>query len=504
MTPATQDVLQWKLSELLAGLPSLELDQEVAITGLALDSKAVEPGDLFLAIPGNRTHGLEYVDEAINRGAVAVLWQPNGDAHSLRLHASVPSVQVPDLNRRIGTLAARFYRQPSSKLTVIGITGTDGKTSVSQFVAQALDQSAERCAVIGTLGYGLYGQTAVQSHTTPDAIRLQKELAAVYAQGATAVLIEVSSHALEQFRVAGTAFDIAVFTNLSRDHFDYHRTLEAYAAAKRRLFYMPGLRYAVLNLEDEYGRELYQELRPSVDLLGYSTDPRWSAQTKAVVATRVDVRPCGLRLQVATPWGEGELRNRLLGRFNASNLLAAVAILLALDVPFGDALSRLAKTRTVPGRMEALGGAGKPLVVVDYAHTPAALEHVLIALREHCEGRLLCVFGCGGDRDPGKRPLMGRVAEEYADAVIITDDNPRTESPRLIAHDILSGLTKPAAARVVHDRRQAIALAVTESKPEDAVLIAGKGHEEFQLIGATRQPLSDRQQVLTHLNGYAL
>lgn len=484
----------WRLSHLLTGLAAVEPTADVYITGLALDSREVQPGDLFLAVPGTRGHGLAHVGEALGRGAAAVAWQPESGLQPTGRLADTPLVVVEGLAQCLGVIADRFFGHPSRAMTVVGITGTDGKTSVSQFIAHALDEPGHRCGVIGTLGYGLYGSLQPGLHTTPDAIRLQAELSTLRAQGAQAVAMEASSHALEQGRVNGTAFDVAVLTNLSWDHLDYHGTEAAYAAAKRKLFHAPGLHSAVLNLDDAFGQSLVRELLDAMTVLGYSISQR-ATPAQAVIATRIEVTPAGLDIAVGTPWGRGEVSTRLLGRFNAANLLAALAVLLQLDVPLDRALVRLGDVRTVPGRMEPFGGGHKPLVVVDYAHTPAALEHVLVALREHCRGRLWCVFGCGGDRDKGKRPMMGRAAERYADEIILTEDNPRTESPPAIVKDILAGLSDRSAANVVHDRSDAIALAIAQARSGDVVLVAGKGHEQVQIVGNERIPFSDRDYV---------
>jgi UDP-N-acetylmuramoyl-L-alanyl-D-glutamate--2,6-diaminopimelate ligase len=370
---------------------------------------------------------------------------------------------------------------------------------VTQFAAQALDRAGSRCGVLGTLGYGLYGELRPGTHTTPDPIRLQGALAELRDQGARVVAMEASSHALYQGRSHGTDFHVAVLTNLSRDHLDYHGSVQAYASAKRRLFETPGLRHAVLNLDDAFGRGLQQRLAAGVQVLGYSLSPQTKAPIEALVATRLELRPGGLRIGVDTPWGRGELSTSLLGRFNAANLLAALGVLLALDMPLDEALARLGHTRVVAGRMEPFGGGDRPLVVVDYAHTPAALEQVLTALRAHCPGRLWCVFGCGGERDTGKRPLMGRTAQRHSNGVIVTDDNPRGEDPEAIVRDILAGMDAPVA--VILDRGEAIRQAITSARAGDVVLVAGKGHEQLQLVADGRLPFSDRQCVSEALYG---
>ncbi|WJW75013.1 UDP-N-acetylmuramoyl-L-alanyl-D-glutamate--2,6-diaminopimelate ligase [Thiohalobacter sp. IOR34] len=488
-----------RLGELLQGLAEVPPAVDLEIRGLALDSRRLAPGDLFLALSGTRQHGLEFAAEAQVAGAAAVAWEPDADldagAPVLR-ELGLPAVAVPELGARLGEIASRFHGRPSEALFLVGVTGTDGKTSCSHFIAQALHQVGAPCGLIGTLGYGLYGALEPGAHTTPDAVTLQAELAAIRDRGATAAVMEVSSHALAQARTGAVAFDVAVLTHLGRDHLDYHGSLEAYAAAKRRLFESPGLGAAVLNADDALGRELLAGLPGDAEPVAYGLGPlarqgggRW-LQAEALRATGM-----GLEIEIRSSWGEGTLASRLLGRFNASNLLAALGVLLLRGLDFDTALERLAQVRTVPGRMEAFGGGEQPLVVVDYAHTPRALEAVLGALREHCRGRLWCVFGAGGDRDRGKRPLMGAIAERCADRVLLTDDNPRREDPEQILAEILAGMRAPQAVQVERRRGLAIARALEAAGPGDVVLVAGKGHEDFQLVGDARIPFSDRAEV---------
>ncbi|MDE2089153.1 MAG: UDP-N-acetylmuramoyl-L-alanyl-D-glutamate--2,6-diaminopimelate ligase [Gammaproteobacteria bacterium] len=495
-----QTPLVHRLSDLLAGFAAVDPARDRDVRGLANDSRRVRPGDLFLARAGQRTHGLDFLREALQAGAVAVAWEPLGAAPNGQRSwqppapdPRVPMFGIEGLGGKIGVIADRFYAHPSRALFVIGITGTDGKTSCSQFLAQALSGDLERCGVIGTLGYGLYGQLQAAAHTTPDALTLQSLLADMRDRGVRRVVMEVSSHSLEQERVSGVAFDVAVLTNLTRDHLDYHGDQAAYARAKRRLFETPGLHYAVINADDAFGRELLSALPAEVRAYGYSLDPAGGAQVRSADLRMTDT---GFEMYVVTPWGEGRLRSGLLGRFNAGNLLAALSVLLIMDVPLPEALQRLGRTATVPGRMERFGGGpGRPLVVVDYAHTPEALSQVLQELRRHCTGELWCVFGCGGERDAGKRPLMGAGAERHADRVVVTDDNPRHEDPTQIVIDILLGMRDPDAAYIRRERGQAIAFAIEQARPGDVVLVAGKGHEEYQLIGDRTLSFSDRERV---------
>ncbi|MBT8117592.1 MAG: UDP-N-acetylmuramoyl-L-alanyl-D-glutamate--2,6-diaminopimelate ligase [Gammaproteobacteria bacterium] len=382
----------------------------------------------------------------------------------------------------------------------IGITGTDGKTSCAHFIAQAMDTEDRRCGLIGTLGCGLFGELEKTANTTPDALTMQQSLDGMQQQGARCVVAEVSSHAMDQGRVRGVHFDIAVLTNLSRDHLDYHGNLEAYADAKRKLFHTDGLRYAVINADDRFGAALLDAIPPGVAPVAYRLEnepfrTRFPAQW--VIGRNLQLDDSGMQLDVVTPWGSGHLQCGLLGRFNASNLLAALASLCVAGLPFDEALRRLSATRTVPGRMERFDtGAGHPLVVVDYAHTAGALEAALESLRGHCTGKLWCVLGAGGDRDRGKRPLMGATAERHADRVVLTDDNPRTEDPQRIIEDICAGVRQPDRLHIEHDRGQAISWAMQAAAADDIVLVAGKGHETVQQIGTRMLPFSDRERVM--------
>jgi UDP-N-acetylmuramoyl-L-alanyl-D-glutamate--2,6-diaminopimelate ligase len=406
-------------------------------------------------------------------------------------------VGVAGLSRQLGLIAARFYAEPSRDMTVIGITGTNGKTSCCHYLAQALIEDGGPCGVIGTLGYGPYGALHAGSHTTPDAVTLQGELAVLRDAGIRRVAMEVSSHALDQERTQGVTFAGAIFTNLTHEHLDYHGDLTAYAQAKKKLFLMPGLCYAVINHDDAFGRELLAGLARPIIAVRYGLgDEVRQGDGRYVHGAIVQRDLAGLELQVSSSWGAGRVRSALLGQFNASNLLAVLAMLLLMEIPFDAALARLSRLRAVPGRMERFGGGtGQPLVIVDYAHTPDALMQVLQTLRLHCAGALWCVFGCGGDRDRGKRPLMGAVAERCADHVIVTSDNPRREDPQVIIDQILTGVRQVQAVARVPDRAQAIRQAVTGARGGDIVLVAGKGHEDYQQIGDERLPFSDREQV---------
>ena len=484
------------LRQLLHGLVDEEI-APVAIDAIALDSRQVDRGTLFIALTGSRVRGHDFIDAAIAAGAAAVVYDAAVEVAGAAAKG-VPCIGVAGLSHKAGLIAARFHGEPSRQLFMVGVTGTNGKTSCSHFLAQVLDGEGERCAVIGTLGNGLWGSLHSATHTTPDAVTLQRTLADFLTQGARRVAMEVSSHALEQGRVAGVEFDVAVLTNLSRDHLDYHGDMAAYRAAKSELFRTPGLRYAVLNGDDPFGRQLAGEVADDVEVVLYRLTDAGAiggGGAKQVMGQLLACDQHGLTLAISSPWGSGELRSPLLGRFNASNLLAVLSVLLISGIDFQEALRRLASVENAPGRMEHYSAPGRPLVVIDYAHTPDALEQVLLTLRDHCQGRLWLVFGCGGNRDAGKRPLMGAIAARLADRVVLTDDNPRHEDPQEILDQIRAGMGS-ARQRVIRDRADAIAYAIEQAAANDLVLVAGKGHEDYQQVGGERLPFSDREQVL--------
>ena len=465
-----------------------EAASSVLIRELTLDSRKVRPGDLFLAVPGIAQDGRLHIADAIARGAAAVAYEAEGAAQMRDSAAAL--IAMKGLSGQLSAIAGRFYGEPSRALRMVGVTGTNGKTSVSQLLAQALDLLGERCGIVGTLGSGFYGELVQGQHTTPDPIGVQALLANLKQAGAKAVAMEVSSHGLDQGRVAALEFSVAVFTNLSRDHLDYHGSMEAYGAAKAALFARAGLRCRVLNIDDDFGRELAAVSSES-RLISYSLED----STAYLYCRSADFDDDGVRADIVTPQGEGRLSSALLGRFNLSNLLAVVGALLALDYPLDEILSVIPQLQGPLGRMQRLGGGTQPLVVVDYAHTPDALDKVLEALRQHVDGQLLCLFGCGGDRDRGKRALMAAVAEQGADRVLVTDDNPRTEAPEQIFADIRSGFTDFSKVAMQHGRGAAIAQLIARAKLGDVVLLAGKGHEDYQEINSVRQPFSDLHEA---------
>lgn len=492
---AARHTAGYPLDQLLEGIGTVP--SGVLVTGLAVDSRRVSPGDLFLAVPGSRAHGTDFVAEAIARGASAVAYE-GGISPAV---VGVPAIHVSELRRHIGEIAARFHGYPGQRMRVAAITGTNGKTSTCHYLAQMADGP---CGIVGTLGAGWAGQPDAYTplgHTTPDPLALQAQLASFLANGARRVVLEASSHGLAQHRLNGTPVSLAVFTNLSRDHLDYHADESAYAEAKERLFHTDGLEAAVLNADDPMSWRWQRNLAGNVRVMSYGQGPALPGAEMHLLLERIHPHAQGLTLTVAAEGERHDVTLPLLGRFNAYNLLAALAALIADGVELGEAVERSARVRPVPGRMERFGGAGQPQVVVDYAHTPDALAQALAALAEHRPGggRTLCVFGCGGDRDPGKRPLMGRVAERAAGTLVITSDNPRTEPPERIIEDILKGCEHPERAVVIPDRTEAIRWALTVARPEDQVLVAGKGHEDYQEVDGERRPFSDRAQVANGL-----
>jgi UDP-N-acetylmuramoyl-L-alanyl-D-glutamate--2,6-diaminopimelate ligase len=457
----------------------------------------VRPGSLFLALEGGRAHGLEFAADAAARGASAVLWEPGRGVAVPQLPEGVVSAPVPGLRSVVGRIADRFYEQPSATLRVVGVTGTNGKTTCAYLLAQALERLGTPAAYMGTIGWGRVGRLEEPTHTTPDAVSVHRALAHLRTEGVRVVAMEVSSHALDQGRVDGVRFHTAAFTNLTRDHLDYHGSMQAYGEAKARLFAERDLQEAVVNIGDAFGRELWETVAgrvPSTAIWVGDAAARPAERSLHTDEVRLDLS--GISMRISGSFGEIELSTQLMGRFNAENSLIVLGCLLSLGAPLAEAADALAGCSAPPGRMEVIAPArpAQPLAVIDYAHTPDALAKALGALREHCRGALWCVFGCGGDRDAGKRPLMGAVADELADQIIVTDDNPRTEDPLAIIRAITAGI-RLHAARVIPDRGAAIAAALNDAGGPDVVLIAGKGHEDYQIYGNTRRSFSDRVEA---------
>lgn len=473
-----------RLDQLLEGIapaPALPL------AGLTLDSRKVSPGGMFVALSGRSAHGLAFAGEAQRRGAAGILFEPPAP---IGLELPAMALPVPALRAHLGDIADRYFGSPSQSLRVVGVTGTNGKTSTVQLLAQALTGEGRRAGSIGTLGSGLHGALREGERTTPDVIAVHAALAALRDEGADDVAMEVSSHALDQGRVDAVRFQVAVFTNLTRDHLDYHGDMAAYGAAKARLFAWPGLKSAVVNLDDAFGAQVFAALPAGVEAIGVS---RRDAAGARLRAEAIELSAAGIGFDLAAGVERERVHSRLLGRFNIDNLLAVAGVLTTYGWPLARIAATLAVLEPVAGRMNRLGGDGaQPLVVVDYAHTPDALEQALGSLRGHTAGRLICVFGCGGERDAGKRPQMAAIAQAGADAVIVTDDNPRGEDGDAIVADILEGFADAAAVTVARDRAAAIARAIGMAGPGDTVLIAGKGHEPYQEVRGVRHPFDDR------------
>lgn len=486
-----------RLKDLLEGLAVV--DKDVPINGLSLNSRTVACGDVFVALAGAKQHGLLHAEQAVNNGACAVIFDPAGNGKQLAERiSSVPVVAVENLGSKLGEIAARFYGDPSKSMSVIGITGTNGKTSCSQFLSQLLDD----CGIIGTLGWGEWGKLNKTLNTTPDALAIQQILAELLKDNKRTVAMEVSSHGLEQGRVNGVTFKGAVFTNISRDHLDYHGTMETYVQAKLELLKKPGLAFAVVNLDDAYSAQIIAAVPETVEVLGFSVLGKKAGLTKTVSAENILHKVDGIEFDVRwTTAGMQEVEQvkvPLYGDFNIENVLAVVTVMLAMGTPLLEVAMKLTQLKSVVGRMERFGGETDPMVFVDYAHTPDALDKVLASLRKHCNQALWVVFGCGGNRDTGKRPQMGKIAEHWADHVIVTDDNPRFENGQDIVHDILAGCSS-GRVEVIQNREQAIKKVIAKAAAQDCVVIAGKGHEQYQEINGVQLPFSDRQVVMEAL-----
>jgi UDP-N-acetylmuramoyl-L-alanyl-D-glutamate--2,6-diaminopimelate ligase len=478
----------------------------VVIRNLVSDSRQLKPGDTFLAYAGDKFDARKFIPQAIVAGANAVIWERSN--FSWDPAWQLPNLPVKDLRAKAGYIASHIYGHPSHKLWLVGVTGTNGKTSCCHWFAQAMDVLSKKTAILGTLGDGFSERLIPVANTTPDATLLQHELAKFLRHSAESVAMEVSSHGIEQARLNGAKFSVAVLTNLSRDHLDYHGSMDKYAAAKAKLFFWPGLEHAVLNLDDVFGVELSRQLvNKNTQVIGYGfrqPEKTFHSQDNLRIlrGTNLTANIRGLAFDVEFEKNHARIKLNLSGRFNAANLLAVLATMLASGIQLSDAVRALHRVKPIPGRMEKLGGGDRPIVILDYAHTPDALEKVLVTLREilTTNARLICVFGCGGERDRGKRGLLGEIATRLADEVIITSDNPRSEDPYAIISDIVAG-TK-SAINVEVDRASAIYQAIYGARKGDIVLIAGKGHEDYQEIGGQKFPFSDSkiaQQVLQEL-----
>ncbi|MFI4937757.1 MAG: UDP-N-acetylmuramoyl-L-alanyl-D-glutamate--2,6-diaminopimelate ligase [Candidatus Berkiellales bacterium] len=491
-----------KLQALLQNIVDYSGKQEIDIAGLTLNSERVKANELFIALQGVTSEGQRHIQQAIQNGAKAILCE--GETHSFQGNSSqIPIVKLKNIPLYLDDLAKRFYGEPSKDLSLIGVTGTNGKTTTTFLLAQALNRLGLKTAVLGTLGYGFMNQLAPSYLTTPDPISLQKYLKDLKDQKAKAVVMEVSSHGLEQNRVKQIHFQSAMFTNLTQDHLDYHGNMDAYGRAKQKLFQFPTLERAVINADSAYADKILAVTKRDLPVVLYSLHhsfQKFSSRRSSLFTLSVDkfsLDHKGIKAMVKSSWGNGILRSPLLGEFNLSNLVGVLGELCLQGVPFEDALGALSVAAAPPGRMQRIGGMNDPQIIIDYAHTPDALENALKAARVHCHRRLWCVFGCGGDRDHDKRAKMGDIAGRFADRIVITNDNPRSEKPRQIINDILEGVTIEYSEKVMieEDRQQAIEYALQHALPIDTILIAGKGHENYQIIGEKKLPFNDAECV---------
>lgn len=488
--------------------------QDVEVTDLTLDSRQVQTGSAFFALKGTQDNGQKYINDAIKRGAVAILVEDKTGIET----GSIPVIAIKNLRQQIGEIAANFFEHPSKELKMFGVTGTSGKTSCTHYIAQILNELAVPCGIIGTLGQGLYGQLTETNLTTPDAISLQRILRKLVQQGAKAVAMEVSSHSIDQGRINGMEFDVGIFTNLSQDHLDYHGDMETYAEVKKQFITQAATKQVIINSDDIYGKRWINELSPYKSVFAYSINkPQPTFEkfglagfshedilARFVYAESAHVTMHHIQTQVRSPWGLGELTLPLVGLFNLSNALAVLAALCANGFAFKDVMQQISSLKPVVGRMQILGGHSKPWIVVDYAHKPDALEKVLQTLKLLTKGRLVCVFGCGGERDQSKRPLMAKVAEHYADHIYVTSDNPRHENPEKIAKEILSGFVHRERVIVELDRAKAIQKSIQSAQAGDCVLIAGKGAEHYQILGDKKIHFDDVEQVQINLEKHPI
>jgi len=482
------------LRDLLGGIAEAP---NIEFSGISSDSRVLTPGDVFFALVGESGHGLDYVNEALEAGVQAVIWDSSADVVAPD-HPGVPMIPVVGLTTHIGDIANRYFDVPSKSMKVAGVTGTNGKTTVSFLVAQCMQMLGNSCAYLGTLGFGIGALESDGEMTTPACIDLHEKLAAFRDDGAGHAAIEVSSHALQQDRINGVHFDSAIFTNLSRDHIDYHGSMRAYGETKAQLFLDRDVEHRIICIDTDFGQELADRCGDNVVTVSTRFDRIANGRpfvfVRSVVATEA-----GSNITVHSSWGKFDFRLPLPGNFNVANAISVLGLLLSWDVPIVDACEVLSKASAPPGRMQRVADSVAPAVYVDYAHTPAGLEAALRSLRSHCKKSLWCVFGCGGDRDRGKRPLMGKSAARLADRLVVTNDNPRSELPGNIIADVLRGIADKSGAIAIEDRATAIAYAIDEANDDDIVLIAGKGHENYQLIGDQRLAFSDYDAALANV-----
>lgn len=488
-------------------LPELDLGNaaNIAVCNLCLDSRQIKTGDAFIALVGIKVDGRDFIAKAIELDVTAILVEADKNWQGIDWLGKVPVIAVENLPEKVSEIAGRFFADPSKRIPLIGITGTNGKTTCSLLAAQLMAGLQQKSGVVGTIGYGLVDAKSIApvsqqlglltstGLTTPDPIALQRILAELVNAGASSIAIEVSSHSLQQKRVAGLHFSHAIFTNLTQDHLDYHGDLISYGNAKAQLLLAAGLKTAVINADDDWAKGLASKAPSSVKMMSYST------RTQAdIYAQNIELHPAGTRAHIISPWGEANINSPLLGEFNIGNLLAVIACVCDQGYTLEQLLPLIEKLEPAPGRMQLVAvdqAAQEIQVIVDYAHTPDALENTLHAIHQHKPGRIWTVFGCGGDRDKAKRPQMGKIAERLSDCVIVTNDNPRSEEPSSIAADILRGMNHPSGCLVIADRAQAIDFAIQQAKAGDIVLIAGKGHEDYQIFATQTLPFSDSKHA---------
>ncbi len=475
--------------------PFFGANEDLTFSSITLDSRKVTPGALFIAVNGQKIDGRQFITQAIEKGAKAILCETNEREKHLS-QSKIQGVVVLyyyALKEKLSELAGDFYQHPAEQLTLVGVTGTNGKTTVSQLLAQWSHLLGQKSAVMGTIGNGILGQVTPAKNTTGSPLEIQQTLAQFVQEKVTFCAMEVSSHGLDQYRVEGLNFSAGIFTNLSRDHLDYHGDMENYAKAKKALFQRLTCQHKIINADDEVGASWLEEMPDAVAVSCHKTYA--VKQKQWLKADEIIFNEKGVEIQFSSSWGKGHLQSHLIGLFNVNNLLLAMATLLSLGYALEDLCASAEKLTGVCGRMEMLPRLGLATAIVDYAHTPDALMKALQASRQHCQGDLWCVFGCGGDRDRGKRPLMGHIANQLADHVILTDDNPRTEDPELILQDIEAGMLGPKSWQRIHNRKTAIHSALSQAQAQDIVLIAGKGHEDYQIIGQEVLPFSDQETV---------
>ncbi len=494
-------MLSWNLFDLLSKWTTEQhIYEDVVVTGLSLDSRTTSSGDLFLATKGLQSHGVHFAGQAISKGAVAIAWEPTSNIDQKSVDFGVPCIRVENLHNQLGFIGKRFFSNPSENINLTAITGTDGKTSVSHFVAQSMEQLEIPCGVVGTLGYGVFPNLNSATHTTPDAIKIHELFYDFVENNISHAVIEASSHGLKQGRLKHVDVDTAVFTNLGRDHMDYHDSLEDYGNAKRILFEMSSLKNAIVTIDGEFGNNLANDISQKLNLITCSRNDKKIENTDFLIAKNIIASNGTMEFTVDSSWGEASIQSNLIGMFNVDNLLSTLGVLLANKIPFEEACSIVSKLKTVDGRMDLVSSNKQgPTVVVDYAHTPQALANVLQTLSTQSPNKLWCVFGCGGDRDKGKRAEMARAVEQFSDYAIITDDNPRTENPGDIVEQISKGFAEKTIYKVIHNRKQAIQYAIENADKADTVLIAGKGHETVQIINNERIPFDDKKVAMNFL-----